>query len=80
MVLGVPGRMDNYPESAIEMCIFPEGERYRQIMKKVDAGQDIDEIMLLTSEKLPFRVRYTVVKDENGKPVCAYATAIPIGS
>ncbi|MBR5668988.1 MAG: hypothetical protein IKX15_05180, partial [Spirochaetales bacterium] len=80
MVLGVPERMDNYPESAIEMCIFPEGKRYRQIMKKVDAGQDIDEIMLLTSEKLPFRVRYTVVKDENGKPACAYATAIPIGS
>ena len=80
MVLGVPERMDNYPESAIEMCIFPEGKRYRQIMKKVDAGQDIDEIMLLTSEKLPFRVRYTVEKDENGKPACAYATAIPIGS
>ena len=80
MVLGVPERMDNYPESAIEMCIFPEGERYRQIMKKVDAGQDIDEIMLLSSEKLPFRVRYTVVKGENGKPVYAYATAIPIGS
>ena len=80
MVLGTPERMDNYPESAIEMCIFPEGERYRQIMKKVDAGQDIDEIMLLTSEKLPFRVRYTVVKNEEGKPAYAYATAIPIGS
>ncbi len=80
MVLGLPTRLDNYPESAIEMCIFPEGERYRQIIKKVDAGQDIDEIMLLTNEKLPFRVRYTVEKDENGKPTVAYATAIPVVS
>ena len=80
MVLGVPEKLGNYPDSAIEMCIFPEGERYRQIMKKVDAGQDIDEIMLLTSEKLPFRVRYTVEKDKDGKPEVAYATAIPVVS
>lgn len=80
MILGLPTRLDNYPESAIEMCIFPEGERYRQIIKKVDAGQDIDEIMLLTNEKLPFRVRYTVEKDENCKPTVAYATAIPVVS
>ena len=80
MILGLPSRLDNYPESAIEMCIFPEGERYRQIIKKVDAGEDIDEIMLLTSEKLPFRVRYTVEKDEDGKPTVAYATAIPVVS
>ena len=60
MVLGLPERLDNYPESAIEMCIFPEGERYREVMEKVDSGQNIDEIMLLTREKLPFRVRYTV--------------------
>ena len=80
MILGLPTRLDNYPESAIEMCIFPEGERYRQIIKKVDAGEDIDEIMLLTSEKLPFRVRYTVMKDDDGKPTVAYATAIPVVS
>ena len=80
MILGVPARLENYPDSAIEMCIFPEGERYRRIMKKVDAGQDIDEIMLLTSEKLPFRVRYTVERDKDGKPSVAYATAIPVVS
>ena len=80
MVLGLPSRLENYPESAIEMCIFPEGERYRQILKKVNAGQNIDEIMLLTSEKLPFRVRYTVERDKDGKPSVAYATAIPVVS
>lgn len=80
MVLGLPERLNNYPESAIEMCVFPEGDRYREVMRKVDSGQDIDEIMLLTSEKLPFRVRYTVEKDKDGKPTVAYATAIPVVS
>ena len=80
MVLGLPERLDNYPESAIEMCIFPEGERYREVMAKVNAGQDIDEIMPLTSERLLFRVRYTVEKDKDGKPSVAYATAIPAGA
>lgn len=80
MILGLPERLDNYPESAIEMCIFPEGDRYLEVMKKVNAGDDIDEIMLLTSEKLPFRVRYTVEKDKDGKPAVAYATAIPVVS
>ncbi|MBP5553059.1 MAG: EAL domain-containing protein [Spirochaetales bacterium] len=80
MVLGLPQRLNNYPESAIEMCIFPEGDRYREVMSKVDSGEDIDEIMLLTSERLPFRVRYTVERDSEGNPTVAYATAIPVVS
>lgn len=76
--LGLPERIENYPDPAIESCIFPEGDEYREIMKRVDAGEDIDEIMPLTTEKVPFRVRYTVKRDSEGKPDVAYATAIPV--
>ncbi len=75
---GLPVRVEDYPEPAIGMCIFPEGEHYREIMKKVDAGEDIDEIMPLSSERVPFRVRYVVEHDKDGNPTVAYATALPV--
>ena len=44
----------------------------------MDNGEDIDEIMPLTSERVPFRVRYTVKRDKDGNPSVAYATALPV--
>ncbi len=77
---GLPKRVENYPEPAIGMCIFPEGDRYRDIIKRVDAGEDIDEVMPLSSEHVPFRVRYVVERDKDGNPTVAYATALPVKS
>ena len=76
--LDLPKLVRNYPKPAIDMCIFPEGEHYIDIMKRVDNGEDIDEVMPLTSERVPFRVRYTVRRDADGNPSVAYATALPI--
>ena len=75
--LDLPKLVRNYPKPAIDMCIFPEGEEYMDVMERVDRGEDIDEIMPLTSERVPFRVRYTVKRDADGNPSVAYATALP---
>ncbi len=77
---GLSKKVKNYPEPAIGMCIFPEGDHYRDIMKKVDSGEDIDEVMPLSSERVLFRVRYSVEHDKDGKPTVAYATALPVES
>ncbi len=75
--LELPKLVRNYPYPAIEMCIFPEGDKYMEIMERVDRGEDIDEVMPLTKERVPYRVRYTVKCDADGTPSVAYATALP---
>lgn len=75
--LDLPKLVRNYPYPAIEMCIFPEGDKYMEIMERVDRGEDIDEIMPLTKERVQYRVRYTVKRDADGNPSVAYATALP---
>ncbi len=75
--LDLPKLVRNYPQPAIDMCIFPEGKEYMEIMERVNRGEDIDEVMPLTSERVPFRVRYTVKRDADGNPSVAYATALP---
>ena len=75
--LGLPKLVTNYPESVIGMCIFPDFDQYMQIMKKVDRGESVDVILPLTKDRVLFRVRYDVVCDDHGDPVCAYGTAIP---
>ncbi len=75
--LDLPQLVRDYPKPAIDMCIFPEGEKYMDVMERVDRGENIDEIMPLTSERVPFRVRYTVKRDVDGNPSVAYATALP---
>ena len=76
--LSLPQKVENYPQPAIDTCIFPEGPHYKEVMERVDRGEDIDEIMPLTCERVPFRVRYTVKRDKDGNPSVAYATALPV--
>ncbi len=76
--LGLPAIVKNYPEPAIDMGIFPPdyADMYRDIMKKVDAGEEIEPVVIpLTVGRVPFTIRYTVEKDENGKPYKAYGSA-----
>lgn len=76
--LGMPPLVTNYPESAIEMGIFPPevADSYREFMKKIDSGvPSLEAIYPLTENRIPFHVRYTTEYDENGNPIKAYASA-----
>ncbi|MCF0261287.1 MAG: GGDEF domain-containing protein [Sphaerochaetaceae bacterium] len=78
--LGLDAHMINYPEPAIEKCVFPvdQAEACRKLMKRVDAGEDnVEGDFLLTEKHLPFKIRYTIERDENGIPIWAYGTAFP---
>ncbi|MBQ7282325.1 MAG: hypothetical protein IJR16_06070, partial [Spirochaetales bacterium] len=76
-VLGLSKLVTNYPEPAIEMCIFPDWEQYKEIMGRVDKGESVDVVLPLTKERIPYRVRYDVETDAEGRPAFAYGTAIP---
>ena len=76
--LGLPALMKNYPDSAIEMGIFPPevAEMYRDWHRQIAAGvRQLEAVIPLTAGRIPFRVRYTTEFDENGKPVKAYGSA-----
>ena len=76
--LGLPAVVRNYPETAIDMGIFPPdyADMYREMMRKVDAGAtELEADIPLTVGRIPFRVRYTTSFDENGKPVKAFGSA-----
>ncbi|MBR6670669.1 MAG: hypothetical protein IKL31_07990, partial [Ruminococcus sp.] len=79
--LKLPSMVENYPEPAIEMGIFPPevADMYRDIHDKIEAGQKNVEVdMPLTPDRVMFRVRYTTQFDEDGKPVKAYGSATKI--
>jgi hypothetical protein len=79
--LALPKEVENYPEPAIEMGIFPPevADSYREIHKRIDAGEkEIEVDMPLTSDRVMFRVRYTTQFDENGNPIKAYGSATKI--
>jgi|GEM_PF-371655 len=79
--LGLPELVCNYPEPAIEMGIFPPevADMYRDMHRQIHNGVRTLEVdMPLTPDRVMFRVRYTTEFDENGKPVKAYGSAIPI--
>lgn len=76
--LGLPALVENYPEPAIEVGIFPPdyAEMYRDIMRRVDAGETgIEADIPLTVGRVPFRIKYTIETDEKGKPVKAFGSA-----
>lgn len=76
--LGLPAVLTNYPESAIEMGVFPEevADMYRDWHKQIENGvESLEAVMPLTAGKIPFHVRYTTEFDENGKAVKAYGSA-----
>lgn len=76
--LGLPALLENYPEPAIEMGIFPPdyADMYRDWHKQIEAGaKELEAIIPLTVGRVPFHVRYTTEFDENGKPLKAYGSA-----
>ncbi|MGN0982686.1 MAG: EAL domain-containing protein [Candidatus Limivicinus sp.] len=76
--LGLPALLTNYPDSAIEMGIFPPevADQYRDWHRQIENGvEHLEAIMPLTVGRVPFHVRYTTEFDENGQPVKAYGSA-----
>ena len=76
--LGLPPVLENYPESAIERGIIPENYAglFRQWHKALDMGEkELETILPLTNDRIPFRVRYTAEYDSEGKPYKAYGSA-----
>ncbi len=76
--LGLPPLLRNYPDSAIERGIFPPevADMYRDWHVQVANGvKELEAIIPLTENRVPFRVRYTTEFDENGHPVKAYGSA-----
>ena len=77
--LNVPPIVQNYPEPVIESGIFtPDyADMYRDVMKKLERGEidSFEQIMPLTVGRIPFYVRYTLERDENGNPLKAYGSA-----
>ncbi len=76
--LGLPPLLENYPEPAIEMGIFPPefADTYREWHRKMAEGAEhFEAIVPLTPSRIPFHVRYTTEFDENGRPLKAYGSA-----
>lgn len=76
--LGLPAVVENYPEPAIDMGIFPPdyADMYRDWHKQLANGvKQLEAIIPLTVGRIPFHVRYTNEFDKDGKPVRAYASA-----
>ncbi len=76
--LGLPPLLRNYPDSAIEMGIFPPevADMYRDWHVQVANGvKNLEAVIPLTMDRVPFHVRYTTEFDENGNPVKAYGSA-----
>lgn len=76
--LGLPKLIKNYPEPVIESGLFPAdyADMYRDWHKQLTEGVDyLDDIIPLTKDRVPFHVRYSLERDENGRPYKAYASA-----
>lgn len=76
--LGLPALLTNYPDSAIEMGVFPPevADMYRDWHVQIAKGvKSLEAVMPLTADRIPFHVRYTTEFDENGHAVRAYGSA-----
>ncbi len=76
--LGLPSVIKNYPEPVIESGLFPPdyADMYRDWMRQLEEGvENLEAVIPLTSARIPFYVRYTLEKDENGRPLKAYGSA-----
>ncbi|MBR6224027.1 MAG: EAL domain-containing protein [Lachnospiraceae bacterium] len=76
--LSLPPVVKNYPEPVIENGLFPPdyADMYRGWMKQLEEGVPyLEAVIPLTVGRVPFRVRYTLEYDENGKPLKAYGSA-----
>ena len=80
-VLGFPAVLKNYPEPVIENGLFPEdyADMYRDWHKQLDNGaKNLESVIPLTKDRVPFHVRYTAEYDENGRPYKAYGSATQV--
>ncbi len=76
--LGLPALLTNYPDSAIELGVFPPevADLYRDWHRQIAEGvPELEAVMPLTVGRVPFRVKYTTEFDEYGRPVKAYGSA-----
>lgn len=76
--LGLPPLLKNYPEPVIENGIFPAdyADMYRDWHKQIENGvKELEAVIPLTPNRVPFLVRYTTEFDENGRPLKAYGSA-----
>jgi len=76
--LGLPPLVTNYPDTAIEMGIFPPevADMYRDWHRQIEAGvPSLEAVIPLTVGRVPFLVRYTTEFDDLGNPVKAYGSA-----
>ncbi len=77
--LNIPPVVYNYPEPVIESGIFPPdyADMYRHWMAQLEAGEvdHLEAVMPLTVGRIPFHVRFSLERDENGKPLKAYGSA-----
>ena len=76
--LGLPPVLKNYPEPVIESGLFqPDyADMYRDWHRQLAEGvEHLEAVMPLTADRVPFRIKYTTIYDENGKPVKAYGSA-----
>ena len=76
--LGLPALLTNYPDSAIEMGVFPPetADMYRDWHRQIAEGvPSLEAVIPLTVGRIPFIVRYTTEFDENNRPVKAYGSA-----
>jgi PAS domain S-box-containing protein len=79
--LGLPALLTNYPDSAIELGVFPPevADMYRDWHRQIEEGvPELEAVMPLTVGRVPFRVKYTTEFDEHGRPVKAYGSATPV--
>ncbi len=79
--LGLPALLTNYPDSAIELGIFPPevADMYRDWHRQIAEGvPELEAVIPLTVGRVPFRVKYTTEFDDNGRPVKAYGSATPV--
>lgn len=79
--LGLPEVLTNYPDSAIEMGVFPPevADMYRDWHVQIANGvKELEAVIPLTLDRVPFKVRYTTEFDVSGRPVKAYGSAVAI--
>lgn len=76
--LGLPPVVENYPDPVFENGIFPRDyeDMYRNWHERLAQGEaQIQGVIPLTPDRIPFHVRYITEFDKDGKPVKAYGSA-----
>ena len=77
--LNVPPVVENYPEPLFDSGLFPMDyyDSYHEMLRKIETGEvdSIEAVIPLSVARIPFHVRYTLERDEHGKPLKAYGSA-----